>query len=321
MQSAQDCHDHDMPVDQALERIESAAQLPDARRSAELAATRPTSCRRHARRCAAARRHGSPVTFLRVASVPSTRWPTPATAGGARAAPHRRAGIAAEALAGRGAARGRWPPAHAVPALTWAESKDGRERPGGLACSSSCGGAASTRSPKWRSIRHDCGRRRWSSCAARLSSGAPDVCKSRRRRARRRCWSCRRRCAPFRRSSRRSARCRWSLTPSGRPPATTTSRWWRSRGWQRRHPARPGGLARYGPKLAQVALTFGADDVDNVSASDEAPRAAPRAARGDPPQHRGGRLRAGRAGRPLRPSSLHDAAPRGRGRLPRTARP
>jgi len=28
---------------------------------------------------------------------------------------------------------------------------------------------------------------------------------------------------------------------------------------------------RYGPKLAQVALTFGADDVDNVTASDEAP--------------------------------------------------
>ena len=28
---------------------------------------------------------------------------------------------------------------------------------------------------------------------------------------------------------------------------------------------------RYGPKLAQVALTFGADDIDNVTASDEAP--------------------------------------------------
>jgi aminodeoxyfutalosine synthase len=28
---------------------------------------------------------------------------------------------------------------------------------------------------------------------------------------------------------------------------------------------------RYGPKLAQVALTFGADDIDNVSASDDAP--------------------------------------------------
>ena len=28
---------------------------------------------------------------------------------------------------------------------------------------------------------------------------------------------------------------------------------------------------RYGPKLAQVALTFGADDVDNVTASDESP--------------------------------------------------
>ena len=28
---------------------------------------------------------------------------------------------------------------------------------------------------------------------------------------------------------------------------------------------------RYGPKLAQVALTFGANDVDNVQASDEAP--------------------------------------------------
>jgi aminodeoxyfutalosine synthase len=37
---------------------------------------------------------------------------------------------------------------------------------------------------------------------------------------------------------------------------------------------------RYGPKLAQVALTFGADDLDGVSASDEAPegrRRAPRA--------------------------------------------
>ena len=28
---------------------------------------------------------------------------------------------------------------------------------------------------------------------------------------------------------------------------------------------------RYGPKLAQVALTFGADDLDGVSAVDEAP--------------------------------------------------
>jgi aminodeoxyfutalosine synthase len=28
---------------------------------------------------------------------------------------------------------------------------------------------------------------------------------------------------------------------------------------------------RYGPKLAQVALTFGASDLDNVSASDDAP--------------------------------------------------
>jgi len=28
---------------------------------------------------------------------------------------------------------------------------------------------------------------------------------------------------------------------------------------------------RYGPKLAQVALTFGADDLDNVSADDDAP--------------------------------------------------
>jgi cyclic dehypoxanthinyl futalosine synthase len=28
---------------------------------------------------------------------------------------------------------------------------------------------------------------------------------------------------------------------------------------------------RYGPKLAQVALTFGANDLDNVSPSDDAP--------------------------------------------------
>lgn len=35
---------------------------------------------------------------------------------------------------------------------------------------------------------------------------------------------------------------------------------------------------RYGPKLAQVALTFGADDIDGVSASDEAPEGRRRAA-------------------------------------------
>jgi aminodeoxyfutalosine synthase len=35
---------------------------------------------------------------------------------------------------------------------------------------------------------------------------------------------------------------------------------------------------RYGPKLAQVALTFGADDVDGVSASDDAPEGRRRAA-------------------------------------------
>lgn len=34
---------------------------------------------------------------------------------------------------------------------------------------------------------------------------------------------------------------------------------------------------RYGPKLAQVALTVGADDLDNVSASDEAPEGRRRA--------------------------------------------
>ena len=36
--------------------------------------------------------------------------------------------------------------------------------------------------------------------------------------------------------------------------------------------------ARYGPKLAQVALTVGADDVDAVSASDETPQGRRRAA-------------------------------------------
>ena len=35
--------------------------------------------------------------------------------------------------------------------------------------------------------------------------------------------------------------------------------------------------SRYGPKLAQVALTFGADDIDNVSASDDAPEGRRRA--------------------------------------------
>ena len=42
----------------------------------------------------------------------------------------------------------------------------------------------------------------------------------------------------------------------------------------------------YGPKLAQVALTVGADDVDGVSAVDDMSAGPPpRAARGDPPQH------------------------------------
>lgn len=56
---------------------------------------------------------------------------------------------------------------------------------------------------------------------------------------------------------------------------------------------------RYGPKLAQVALTFGADDIDGVSASDEAPEGRRRApveeirrnieAAGFEPVERGGR--------------------------------
>ena len=59
---------------------------------------------------------------------------------------------------------------------------------------------------------------------------------------------------------------------------------------------------RYGPKLAQVALTFGADDVDGVSASDAAPEGRRRApieeirrnieAAGFEPVERGGRSRA-----------------------------
>ena len=61
----------------------------------------------------------------------------------------------------------------------------------------------------------------------------------------------------------------------------------------------------YGPKLAQVALTFGADDVDNVSAGRRcAGRQAAGAARGDPPQHRCGVGRAGRARRTLRAARL-----------------
>jgi aminodeoxyfutalosine synthase len=59
---------------------------------------------------------------------------------------------------------------------------------------------------------------------------------------------------------------------------------------------------RYGPKLAQVALTFGADDLDGVSASDEAPEGRRRApvedirrniqAAGFEPVERGGRFSA-----------------------------
>ena len=69
-------------------------------------------------------------------------------------------------------------------------------------------------------------------------------------------------------------------------------------------PAHPGRLALYGPKLAQVALTFGADDVDNVSPLDEGPRDAGerRSRRSAATSARPGR--AGRARRPLRARRL-----------------
>ena len=74
---------------------------------------------------------------------------------------------------------------------------------------------------------------------------------------------------------------------------------------------------RYGPKLAQVALTFGADDVDGVSASDDAPGGpAARAARRDSPQHPGGGLRAGRARRARRDAYGMSVAADRRGRVP-----
>ncbi len=50
----------------------------------------------------------------------------------------------------------------------------------------------------------------------------------------------------------------------------TMSAWWPWRGWR----CRTCGTSRwtgrqYGPKLAQVALTFGANDVDRVSPVDD----------------------------------------------------
>ena len=56
--------------------------------------------------------------------------------------------------------------------------------------------------------------------------------------------------------------------------------------------------ALYGPKLAQVALTFGADDIDSVAADDDQSqgrRRSPR--RRDSPEHSCCRLRAGRTRR------------------------
>ena len=56
----------------------------------------------------------------------------------------------------------------------------------------------------------------------------------------------------------------------------------------------------YGPKLAQVALTVGADDVDARVAGGGKRGSAPLAARGDSSQHPCGRSGAGGAQRPLR---------------------
>ena len=48
--------------------------------------------------------------------------------------------------------------------------------------------------------------------------------------------------------------------------------------------------ALYGPKLAQVGLTFGADDIDSVSPRTTIHWAPPFAPRGDPQQHSGSRV-------------------------------
>ena len=56
---------------------------------------------------------------------------------------------------------------------------------------------------------------------------------------------------------------------------------------------------RYGPKLAQVALTFGADDLDNVTASDELPTGAGVRRSKSAARDRGSRLPADGARRPL----------------------
>ena len=59
----------------------------------------------------------------------------------------------------------------------------------------------------------------------------------------------------------------------------------------------------YGPKLAQVGLIVGADDVDGVAAAEPGALGARRSrARGDPRQHPRGWTAAGRAGRPVRPA-------------------
>ena len=76
--------------------------------------------------------------------------------------------------------------------------------------------------------------------------------------------------------------------------------------------------ALYGPKLAQVALTMGADDVDAVSALEGDLGRAAQPARRDPRQHHGRGARAGRTRRALRQLELpseckHDS---GSARLP-----
>ena len=71
-------------------------------------------------------------------------------------------------------------------------------------------------------------------------------------------------------------RCRASRRPTSRRRATRMCGWWRWRGWRARardagRPYRSKWTGRlYGPKLAQVALTFGADHLDAVPATSDA---------------------------------------------------
>ena len=267
------------PFDQYLERIAGGEDLEPAVIEA-LAASADILPAGMLADALKRRLHGAAVTFLRVAACPFDRSfadAVPPAAGEVRitGAPET-LDIAAAAVGSARAVAGE----RTVTGFSWADVERfaGETAAGSRRCWPGSRTPASTPSRRCRSICWRIGPRRSSSCARPGSSACA-------------CTSTSRLPATARRSGWRSGRCSAvsAVIESINPLPMSLSAFKPTTGYDDVKAVAIARLAapqvphiqvdwpRYGPKLAQVALTFGADDVDGVSASDAAPEGRRRA--------------------------------------------